>query len=212
MIRVILYLILLSLLAFAAVWFADRPGDVSVTWQGWRLETSVLMLVVAMAAVAVVAVMLWSLAVSIWRTPHTLARYLGARRGMRAYRAVSQGLIAIGSGDVRAARKFVEDANRHAPGEPLTLLLGAQTAQLTGDGSQAERAFHQMAGREDTRLLGLHGLYIEAQRRGDVARRSSTPRRRRSRRRCRPGPGRRCWNSAASPATGRARWSGSSAI
>ena len=121
MIRVILYLILLSLLAFAAVWFADRPGDVSVTWQGWRLETSVLMLVVAMAAVAVVAVMLWSLAVSIWRTPHTLARYLGARRGMRAYRAVSQGLIAIGSGDVRAARKFVEEANRHAPGEPLTL-------------------------------------------------------------------------------------------
>jgi HemY protein len=169
MIRVIIYLVLIGLLAFVAVWLADRPGDVSVTWQGWRLETSVMMLLVAMATVAVVAVMVWSLAVTIWRSPDTLARYLGARRGVRGYRAVSQGLIAIGSGDVRAARKYVEEANRHAPGEPLTLLLGAQTAQLTGDGAQAERAFHQMANRDDTRLLGLHGLYIEAQRRADVA-------------------------------------------
>ncbi len=169
MIRVIFYLFLIGLLAFVAVWFAERPGDVSVTWQGWRLETSVMMLLVAMATVAVVAVALWSLAVSIWRSPDTLARYLGTRRGMRGYRAVSQGLIAIGSGDVRAARKYVEEANRHAPGEPLTLLLGAQTAQLAGDGTQAERAFHQMASRDDTRLLGLHGLYIEAQRRADVA-------------------------------------------
>ncbi len=169
MIRVIIYLIVMGLLACIAVWFADRPGEVSVTWQGWRLETSVMMLLVAMATVAVIAVMLWSLARSIWRSPDTLARYLGARRGMRGYHAVSRGLIAIGSGDVRAARKYVEEANRHAPGEPLTLLLSAQTAQLAGDGAQAERGFHQMAGRDDTRLLGLHGLYIEAQRRGDVA-------------------------------------------
>ena len=33
----------------------------------------------------------------------------------------------------------------------------------------AERTFHVMAAREDTRLLGLHGLFIEAQRRNDVA-------------------------------------------
>ena len=59
MIRVIIYLVLIGLLAFVAVWFADRPCDVSVTWQGWRLETSVMMLLVAMAAVAVVAVLLW---------------------------------------------------------------------------------------------------------------------------------------------------------
>ena len=88
---------------------------------------------------------------------------------MRGYLAVSQGLIAVGSGDARTARKYADEAGRHAPNEPLTLLLGAQTAQLTGDRAQAERAFHQMASRDDTRLLGLHGLYIEAQRRGDAA-------------------------------------------
>ena len=169
MIRVVIYLVITALLAVVAVWFADRPGEVAVTWQGYRIETSVMMLLVAMATVAVVAVMLWSLVRAIWRSPDTLARYLSIRRGVRGYLAVSQGLIAVGSGDARTARKYAEEAGRHAPNEPLTLLLGAQTAQLTGDRAQAERAFHQMASRDDTKLLGLHGLYIEAQRRGDAA-------------------------------------------
>jgi len=39
MIRVAVYLIVVGVLAFGAAWLADRPGEVVVTWQGWRLET-----------------------------------------------------------------------------------------------------------------------------------------------------------------------------
>jgi uncharacterized membrane protein (DUF485 family) len=39
MIRVILYLILIALIAFGAVWLAERPGEVAITWQGERLDT-----------------------------------------------------------------------------------------------------------------------------------------------------------------------------
>ena len=53
------------------------------------------------------------------------------------------------------------------PGEPLALLLRAQTAQLNGDRAGAEDAFRAMAERRDTRLLGLRGLFVEAQRRND---------------------------------------------
>jgi len=88
---------------------------------------------------------------------------------VRGYRAVSQGLVAVGSGDARAARKFTDEAKRIAPAEPLTLLLSAQTAQLSGDREGAAATFQQMAGRDDTKLLGLHGLFIEARRRGDPA-------------------------------------------
>jgi HemY protein len=168
MIRVVLYLVIVGLLAFGAVWFADRPGEVAITWQGWRIDTSVMVLAAAVAAVAVLAVMLWSVVRAILRSPDILWLYLRSRRGVRGYLAVSQGLIAVGSGDLRAARKFVEEAKRIAPGEPLTLLLSAQTAQLAGDRAEAERTFHAMASREGTKLLGLHGLYIEAQRREDA--------------------------------------------
>jgi HemY protein len=168
MIRVVVYLAIVALLATGAVWLADRPGDVLVTWQGYRVETSVMVLIATVAAIAAATVLLWSIVRAIFRSPQTLAYHLRMRRGARGYHAVSQGLIAIGSGDGRAARKFLEQANRSAPGEPLTLLLGAQAAQLSGDRDAAERAFHQMANRDDTRLLGLHGLYIEAQRRADA--------------------------------------------
>jgi HemY protein len=169
MIRVVIYLVIVGLLALVAVWLADRPGDVAITWQRWRIETSVMVLMVAVAAVAILTTLLWSLIRALLRTPDVLWLYLRSRRGVRGYLAVSQGLIAIGSGDARAARRFADEASRIAPGEPLTLLLSAQASQLSGDRETAERTFHTMAARDDTRLLGLHGLFIEAQRRNDPA-------------------------------------------
>ena len=44
MIRVVIFLVLVGLLALGAAWLADRPGDVVVTWQGLRIETSVMVL------------------------------------------------------------------------------------------------------------------------------------------------------------------------
>jgi HemY protein len=169
MIRVVLYLVVVGLLAVGAAWLADRPGDVLITWQGRRIETSVMVLIMSVMAFATLAVMLWSIARAILRSPDILSAYLRMRRGARGYLALSQGLIAVGSGDVRTARKFADEARRMAPDEPLTLLLNAQAAQLVGDRQAAERTFHTMAGRDDTRLLGLHGLFIEAQRREDFA-------------------------------------------
>jgi HemY protein len=168
MIRVILFLVLVALLATAAAWIADRPGDVVIIWQGWRIDTSVTVAAVAVAAVVVIALLLWSLIRTILRSPDLVAMFLSHRRGVRGYLAISRGLIAIGAGDARAARRAADEAERIAPGEPLALLLNAQCAQLVGDQATAEFAFRTMAERADTKLLGLRGLYIEAQRRKDV--------------------------------------------
>ena len=169
MIRVIIYLIVLAALAYGAVWLAERPGEVAITWQGERIDTSVMVLAAAIAAVVVAAVFIWSILRAILRTPEAIARYRRERRGVRGYLAVSRGLIAVGSGDVRGAKKFTTEALRIAPREPLTLLLSAQSAQLTGDRDTAVATFQELASREDTRVLGLHGLFVEAQRRHDHA-------------------------------------------
>lgn len=169
MIRVILFLVLVGVAALGAAWLADRPGDVTITWLGWHIETSVMVLTAGVAAVAIVAVLLWSLVRMILRSPDLVAMFLRNRRGARGYQAVSKGLVAIGSGDVQAARRHAQEAQRFAPGDPLVLLLNAQTAQLSGDRATAERTFRVMAGRKDTKLLGLRGLFVEAQRRDDPA-------------------------------------------
>jgi HemY protein len=169
MIRVIIYLIVIAALAFGAVWLAERPGEVAITWQGSRVDTSVMVLTAAAVALAVASAFAWSIMYGILRAPAAIARYRRRRRGERGYLAVSRGLIAVGSGDARAARKFTGEAVRIAPREPLTLLLSAQSAQLAGDRDAAVATFQEMAEREDTRVLGLHGLFVEAQRRHDRA-------------------------------------------
>ncbi len=176
MIRIILFLVVVGALALGIAWLADRPGDVIVTWpwleQVWpghgRNEVSLLALggaiLIAMAGLAI----LWIIIRAILRAPTTLANRRRHRRGLRAYEAISSGLIAVGSGDVEAAQRHASTISRLAPSEPLALLLSAQSAQLAGDREGAERIFRDMAGRHDTKPLGLHGLYIEAHRRNDL--------------------------------------------
>jgi HemY protein len=167
MIRVLIFIVIVSLVAVAAVWLADRPGDVAITWQGQLIETSVMVLVSAVVAAAALAIFLWGILSAIVRAPAERRRRLRERRSGRGFLALSRGLVAVASGDARAARRFADEASRIVPDEPLALLLAAQASQLSGDREAAERTFRAMAARPDTRLLALHGLFIEAQRRGD---------------------------------------------
>ncbi len=169
MIRIVIFLLAVGLLALGIGWLADRPGEITMLWMGMRIETSVMVAIFAIAIVTALLIFFWSVLRAIVRAPDLFALFLRNRRGAKGYQAISRGLIAIGSGDAHAARKFAQDARRLAPGEPLALLLSAQTAQLSGDRKAAERAFTEMARRTDTKLLGLRGLFVEAQRRDDMA-------------------------------------------
>ncbi len=169
MIRIILFLLAVAAIAEGFAWVADRPGEVSITWMGYRIETSVMVAVFAVAVLVLAAMLLWSIARAILHSPEQASSFFRHRRAAKGYLAVSRGLIAIGAGDLRTARKAADDAARLSPGEPLALLLTAQAAQLAGDRSTAGAAFREMTERDDTKLLGLRGLYIEAQRRNDLS-------------------------------------------
>jgi HemY protein len=167
MIRIILFLALIAAAAAGAAWIADQPGDVVLSWGGWRAEMALPVFVLALGIVVIAGIILWSILRGLWRTPHRLRRRRHERRAARGRQAITHGLLAIGHGDVSAARRHADDARRHAAHDPLSLLLTAQSAQLEGDREGAHRAFRAMAEREDMRLLGLRGLFIEAQRADD---------------------------------------------
>jgi HemY protein len=168
MIRIILFLVSITVIAAGFAWIADRPGEVAITWMGYSIETSVMVAAFAIAALVLVVMLLWSIVRAVLHSPEQVSLFIRHRRAIKGYLAVSRGLIAIGAGDLRLARKSAEEAARLSPGDPLALLLTAQSAQMAGDRSTAERAFREMTRRDETRLLGLRGLYIEAQRRNDA--------------------------------------------
>src|SRR4051812_10495773 len=165
--RIILFLILIALAAAGAAWVAEQSGEVVLSWSGWRIQTTLPVFVLALGIVVVAAILAWSILRGLWRTPDRVRRARRERRHARGRHAITHGLLAVGHGDSSAARAHAEVARRHAANDPLALLLHAQTAQLDGDREGAQRAFRAMAERKDTRLLGLRGLFIEAQRAGD---------------------------------------------
>ncbi len=168
MIRVVVFFVALAIAALGFAWVADRPGDVSVTWLGYHIQTSVTVAALALAVVVLLLMLLIWLLRAVLRSPGQMSIFLRHRRTMKGHQAVSRGLIAIGAGDLRLARRNADEAVRMTPDEPLTLLLSAQSAQMAGDRPAAERAFRAMTRHDETKLLGLRGLYVEAQRRGDT--------------------------------------------
>ncbi len=165
MLRVVIFFIILGALALAAGWMADQQGSVTIVWMGRQITTTIAVMIWSFIAVGVLAAALWSILRALVRAPHAARR----RREARGHQALTHGLLAVGAGDHRAAARHARDARRLVGREPLALLLDAQSAQLRGDREAAERSFATMAKHDHTRLLGLRGLFIEAQRKGDVA-------------------------------------------
>lgn len=168
MMRLILLIGVLTAAALGLSLLSDIDGSISLTMLGYRFETTLTIGVAFVLAATVVLASLWSLIRFIFRIPELISLGLSSRRKHKGHLALSRGMIALGAGDATLARKNAEEAHRLLGKEPLTLLLSAQSAQFDGNRVKAERAFEDMLSDPETRLLGLRGLFIEAQRAGDL--------------------------------------------
>ena len=162
MFKAFVYLLMVAAAALGLAWFADRPGSLTLQWLGYQVETSVFVAVVAIFAVVVALLLAFALIGYVINSPKRIARYRRERRRVRGYEALRRGMFAVGAGDEGTAARFAVEARRNLPNEPLTKLLRAQSAQLSGDRGTARRIFESLADEEDTQLLGLRGLFLEA--------------------------------------------------
>lgn len=168
MIRLLFFIVLVLGLGFGFAWLADRPGDLSIVWQDRRIEMS-LMTAVTMIVSLIAAIMVtWWLVRTIIYSPRAVSRYFRANKRDRGYQALSTGLLAAGSGDAAMARKMNKRTKGllNADQEPLIHLLDVQAALIEGRHEEARKLFTAMAEDPETKLLGLRGLYLEAQRQG----------------------------------------------
>jgi len=167
--RILWAILLIGLLIAGAVYLADRPGTVELTWQGWQIETSVALLLLGVVLFAFAFAVVLRLLRLILRGPRLYARYRRDSRRRRGYRALSQGMVAVAAGDAAEAKRFAKQADALLAEPPLTLLLSAQAAQLNGDETAAAKYFTAMLDRPETEFLGLRGLIMQALKRNDEA-------------------------------------------
>jgi len=168
MIRILLFVLLIVAAALSLAWLADRPGTVAIEWLGYQIETSAFVAALVMAVLVSLFILAFALLRYVWTRPAAMAAYVRERRRQQGHEALSHGLLAIGVGDRALAQRYAGIAGRNLPREPLTALLKAQAAQLKGDRPAARRAFESMLDRPETQLLGVRGLFLEAQRSNDA--------------------------------------------
>ncbi len=167
MIRLLIFLAALALAAGGLTWLANNPGVVDLTWRGEEYEVSLMFALGAVLALAIALAIVWGVLRFVFRVPSLVSVASRVRRREKGFQALSRGMIAVGAGDVRAAAKHASEANRLIGHEPLTKLLQAQSAQLSGDTAGAVAAYNAMLNHYETHGLGLRGLHIEARRASD---------------------------------------------
>jgi len=169
--RWIFFLAGLCLVVGGVVWFVQHPGDVTLQWQGWRLDTSVGVMMTAVLLFAALTAALYRFWRFLRAVPGEIGTAMKERRKRKGYTALSSGMVAVAAGDASEARRHARRAEALLSGSaPLTRLLSAQSAQLDGDEKAAERFFTEMLDDPETRFLGLRGLLTQAVKAGDKKR------------------------------------------
>ena len=168
MIRLLVFAALVLVLGYAFSWLADRPGDLTLVWQGELYQMKLIVAASLLIGLFAAIMVAWWLLRTVWTSPYSVNRYFRARKRDRGYQALSTGLIAAGAGNALLARRMAARTRGliRADQEPLIHLLEAQTALIEGKHDQAREKFELMANDPETRELGLRGLYLEAKRLG----------------------------------------------
>lgn len=168
MIKALFFFAIVLALGMAFAWLADRPGDMTINWQGQQIEMSLMVAVSLLMGLIVSVMFIWWVIQLVLNSPHIMSKFLKSRRKDRGYKALSQGLIAAGSGDALQAKKLNKQSKSllGKDQEPLIQLLDVQTAMIEGRHEDVRKVLEDMAEVPETATLGLRGLYLEAKRLG----------------------------------------------
>jgi HemY protein len=164
---VIKFLVVLALVFAVVLWLSGLGGQVEIRQGEWWIGISLPAAIVL--AVAVFLALHVLLRIVAWLRGWPERRRVQRRLNDRALAeiALTRALVALAAGRPEAARIEVMRARNLAGATPQLLLLEAESARSLGDEEGATKAFEELAGRADSRFLGLRGLLRQAETRED---------------------------------------------
>jgi HemY protein len=168
MMRLLFILVAAGVIALGAAWLADHDGVLTLIIAGYELRTSAGFAALLVPVMAALLFALMRVIFLIWGGPAKLGAFFAGRRTRKGQEALARGLLAAAAADIVAAREAAGRAETVLGGEPLVLLLKAETARLSGDEGQEDAAYRAMLGRAETEFLGARRLCELSMRRHDT--------------------------------------------
>lgn len=175
LVKIILFLTLIAAAAWGAGYLLEADGGIRLTVGSTELTFGPLASVIGLMVLVVaiwIAMKLIGFVVAFMRflagDETAITRYFSRNRERKGYDALSEGMMALASGEGRLALANASKAERLLKRDDLTLLLTAQAAEQSGDRARAEEAFKKLLKDDRTRFVGVRGLMKQKLEDGDT--------------------------------------------
>lgn len=165
LIKILAFILAVTALTFGATQLLEVEGGVALTIGGIEITLSVLEAVFAFIALVVLIWLGLKLIKLLIASFHFLngdetaiSRYFDRNRERKGYEALSEGMMALASGEGHLAMTKASRAERYLDSPKLTNLLTAQAAEMAGDRKKAEATYKKLLADDTTRFVGVRGI------------------------------------------------------
>ena len=175
LIKILSFVAMVMLISFGAGRLMEAQGGVMIQYAGLELSFGALqaaLLVLGLLVSFWLVLKLLGLVVALLRFINgdetALSRYFDRNRERRGFEALSDGLMALASGDGRDAMAKARKADRLLNRPDLTNLIMAQAAVANGDRQTAKATYKKLLKDPKTRFVGTYGLLQQHLQDGDA--------------------------------------------
>lgn len=179
LIKIVIFVALVAALTLGAGFLIESNGtglaEAQVILGGTEYTLTPLMLVLLGIAFFVAVVVIYKLAGFLLALlkfingdETAISRYFDRNRERKGFQALSEGLMALASGEGRLAMAKAAKADRYLNKPELTDLVTAQAAEMVGDSRKAEEVYKRLLQNDTTRFVGVRGLMKQKLAKGDT--------------------------------------------
>jgi HemY protein len=175
LIKILLFVVSVGALTLGAEYLLESEGGIQLTVAGTEYTLGPLQSVLAAIVLVIVVwllLKLLSLLVAVWRFLNgdetAISRYFDRNRERKGFQALSEGMMALASGEGRLAMAKAAKAEKYLQKPELTNLLTAQAAELSGDRKKAEETYKKLIASDTTRFVGVRGIMKQRLSEGDT--------------------------------------------
>lgn len=175
LVKIVLFVVLVTAAAFGASYIIEAGGEVRVAVGTMEFSLTPLAGMIAIILILLFGWIVFRLAgllVAIFRffngDETAVSRYFNRNRERRGFEALADGLTALASGEGRVAMAKASRAEKYLGRPDLTLLISAQAAEMTGETARAQEYYKKLLADDRTRFVGIQGLLKQKLAEGDT--------------------------------------------
>jgi len=173
--KIVAFVLAVTALTYGGTQLMEVDGGATVDVAGQEFTLSPLEMTFALAALVVgvwLGLKLLALFAATFRFLNgdetAISRYFDRNRERKGYEALSEGMMALASGEGHLAMTKAARADRYLQQPQLTNLLTAQAAEMTGDRKTAEATYKKLLTDDKTRFVGVRGIMKQKLAEGDT--------------------------------------------